>query len=130
MAFKTINFVDKNMQLLQDNIAAALPADVTSLKINSDANGNKDVSRKSVASIFSGGTLVTLKLTQNQDNLVPHGLNRTPIVWALLGIDTNATIWSPTTSQISNKNSVALNANENYLNLRTSATCNVVVWLN
>lgn len=130
MALKTLNFSDKNLQLLQDNIAQALPSETTLVTVSTDVSGNKNTTRSSVQSLFSGGTLIKTALKSSTDNLVPHGLNRTPVVWVVMGVDSNASIWSPVNATLKNSNGVSLSADGTYLNLRCSSNCNVTVWVN
>lgn len=102
---KSINTADKNLQLIQDAINTAL---------------------KPLENIpMVGGYLLTdVLLTSAQDNLVEHGLDHTPIIYFTAVPSVSATIWSPAAVALGN-----VKANTKYLNLRTSATCSVTLWV-
>ncbi len=105
MALKTINFTDKNLQMLQDNVDAAITP----------------IQR---APLTGGVLLSNISLTSGQDNLVEHTLGRRPQI-VIPGVPTaNSTIWSPTTASLGNQNS-----NTQYINLRCSTSCTVSVWV-
>lgn len=130
MAFQTINTSDKELQKIQDNIQTALPSDSSKLVITVDSAGNTVISRSKIPFLFSGGSLVKLALKSGQDNLVPHGLNRTPQMWLICGIDAQAILWSPASSQLTDSSGIAQSANGSYINIKTSASCNAVIWVN
>ncbi len=110
ITLKTISTPDQNLQIIQSNIQAA----VTSIG----------------QSPFVGGNLVTgVVLTSGQDNLVPHGLNRTPVISIPSPPNVQATIWSPTTAKLTVGGNPAA-SNSTFVNLRTSVTCTVSVWFN
>lgn len=79
-----------------------------------------------IASPFIGGNVVqTILLTSGQDNLIPHRLGRIPQVWTLTDQNTNATVWSPPSTQLQGQTS-----NANFINLRCSSTCTISFWVN
>ena len=130
MVFKQLNTNDRFLQMLQANIAASLPAETTKLAITTDSAGAQQAQRSTAPDLFSGGTLISVALTMGQDNLVPHGLNRLPVVWVIMGQDTNATVWSPTTASLANASGQAQSANSTFINLRSSSNCTISVWVN
>lgn len=120
--FKQINTSDKNLQLIQDNVQQAISALQQSSRI--DQPGQPAQASSTITSAFLGGQVLSnVKLSSGQDNLVPHLLNRTPYIWVLAGQDTNAAVWSPVSTQLN------ASMNGTYINLRTSATCTVSLWV-
>jgi len=106
ISFKTINTQDKNLQLIQDNVAAAIAP----------------IQR---SPLIGGVLLLNVSLKAGQDNLVQHTLNRMPQI-IIPGIPSvNTTIWSPASSSIGNQSS-----NSQYVNLCCSSNCTVSVWVN
>jgi hypothetical protein len=105
MTLKKIITPDRDLQLIQDNIDAALQPIQN-------------------ASILNGILLEDVDLTTGVDNLVAHPLGRIPQL-ILIGVpDVNATIWSPVNSEIGNRSSSA-----QYINLQCSADCIVSMWV-
>jgi hypothetical protein len=101
MPFTKIYTKDYNLQKIQDNVAQALkPLETTPL---------------SQSNLLTG-----VKLTAGQDNLISHTLDQNPNLWLVAGIDTNATLWSPPSSELQGKSQ-----NDKFINLWTSATCTV-----
>lgn len=99
MAFKKIYTEDKNLQQVQDNVDDAL--------------------RPLQSLPLSKAVLVSnISLTSGQDNLVPHGLNKAPLLWILAAQNTNSRVWSQNSSQLNNQSS-----NERLINIRCSTTC-------
>lgn len=74
---------------------------------------------------FFGGNLISVALVSGPDNLVAHGLGRTPSVWILCGQDTGTDVWSPSSTSLGSKN-----ANTTHINFKSGANCNVKVWVN
>jgi hypothetical protein len=129
MAFKTINTSDKTLQMLQDNIQAALPQErVTHSTLTTGTGGAPVISITQAASPFLTGNLITAALTSGQDNLIPHGLGRTPKVWFVARLDTNTNVWEATTSALATS-SGNQSATDLYLNLKCGTSCNVTVWV-
>lgn len=106
MPLKKINTGDRDLELIQSNVEAALkPSDM---------------------SPFVGGVwLTSLSLTSGQDNLIEHGLARTPLVIVAAVPNVEASIWSPVSNSLSGSN-----ADRVFINLRASASCVVNVWVN
>lgn len=105
MALPRLSGLDKNLQLIQDYIARAfIPLQ---------------------ASPFQGGILIeSYDLVTGGDNLIAHGLGRTPKIWTLAGILQDATVWEESSATIGNKSRTDL-----YLNLKCSANCTVALWV-
>jgi len=106
MALKRILTQDKNIQLVQDNIEEAL----IPLQSSPMANGV----------LIKGVTLVAL-----QDNLIRHTLGRFPQIFFIGNLDSNATVWNPTSASINNQKS-----NSSVINLRCSSACTIALWVN
>jgi hypothetical protein len=101
---RQINFEDKNLSLLQANVADAIrPLETLPIR---------------------GGNILTLYLTSGSDNLVEHGLGYTPQYVIVMTPDVQSDIWSPASVSLSNAT-----ANRVVINLRCSASCNVKVWV-
>jgi hypothetical protein len=62
------------------------------------------------------GVLVPATLATGKDNLVPHGLGRKPLMWCLSDLNAQATVWS-------------IGSSDRFLTLRSSADCEVKVWV-
>jgi hypothetical protein len=78
-----------------------------------------------ISSPFTSGNLLTTQLiVAGQDNLIAHKLGSKPQVWVLTDQNTNATVWSPVSSQLAGQSSSNL-----FLNLRASSTCTVSIWV-
>lgn len=72
---KSINFQDKDLQLIQDNVNQALVA--------------------LQQSPFIGGNLLkSVVLSSSGNNAVAHGLQRVPTVWVLCGNNANSVVWA------------------------------------
>lgn len=99
MALKKIKSADQNLNLVQDNIDQA----ITPLQ--------------SIPMV--GGNVVEFDLVSGSDNNVPHGLQRTPQYWGLLGQSANATVWE-----------IVASTDSSFLVLRASSNCSVKVWVN
>lgn len=125
---KKIQNQDQDFSRLQDNIDSVLP-NSTTLKTVTVSSGRTSITNEEVSPPFIGGNLIAYALTSGADNLIPHGLNRRVTSWVITSLDTNATIWSPTTATLS-IDSVPQSTNQNYLNLRCSASCSIKVWVN
>jgi len=94
MTLKRVISQDRNLQLVQDNVDNA----ITKLQ-NSPISG------------FSGASFIQNAAIGTSQTPVAHKLGRTPVLWIVVGINANATIYS---SQASDAN---------YLYLTASAGC-------
>lgn len=106
MALKRIMADDKNVQLIQDNVDAALIPLQTALM--------------ATAKVISNVTL-----TSGQDNLIAHQLGRVPTIFFIGNLKVNSVVWSPTTSTLNGSN-----WSSNQINLRCSTTCTITLWIN
>ena len=98
--FRTITFDSFEASRLQDNVAQAL----NPLTKNP---------------LLQGHLLKDVVLTSGAITSVPHHLNRNLQGWFLVKQDTNAVVWQSNASSLSDK----------ILELNTSATCTVNVWV-
>lgn len=106
MSFKRIITDDKNLQLVQDNIDAAL------IPLQSN--------------LMTGAKVINnVSLTSGQDNLIPHQLGRTPVIFFIGNLKLNSVVWSPVTTTLSGSNWSA-----SQINLRCSTSCVVTLWVN
>ena len=129
MALKRIISADQNLQLVQDATASALGGNTSKIQ-QSVVNGKTVFTRSQVSPPFSGGNLVMMPLTSGQDNLLPHGLGRLPSVWTVARLDTNTTVWEATTTALATPTQISRSASTQYLNLKCSSSCNIVIWVN
>lgn len=106
MALKRIMADDKNVQLIQDNVDAALIPLQTAL-------------------MATAKVLTNISLTSGQDNLIPHQLGRVPTIFFIGNLKENSTVWSPTTTTLNGSN-----WSSTQINLRCSTSCVVTVWVN
>jgi hypothetical protein len=99
---KKIFTPDVNLQKIQDNVDDAL--------------------RPLQHSPLAQGLVLAsnISLTANKDNLISHGLKKVPSFWLLAGQNANANVWSPASTELSNKS-----ANTSYINLWCSVDCTV-----
>lgn len=73
-----------------------------------------------------GGVLLNgISLISGQDNIIIHGLGRTPVVFFVGNLNANAVVWSPTSASLSGASS-----NTSVINLRCSANCTISLWVN
>ncbi len=97
---------DKNLQLIQDNVDAA----ITPMQ----------------AIPFVGGTVISAKaLVTGQDNLVAHKLGHPVNVWSVIRQSANSVVWEQSSTQLGNEST-----DKNFINLRCSANCTVSLWFN
>lgn len=129
MPFKRIQTNDQNLSLIQDSVEQALNFPSTILRITS-SGGQQITERSQTGAPYISGNLIQIALTAGQDNLVPHGLNRSPVVWTIARLDTNATIWEVVTSKIQNSSGVNASANSTFINLWCSSSCTITLWIN
>lgn len=101
-----INTPDKNIQLIQDFVNAAL-------------------TKLQNAPLAGGVLLSRVTLTSGQDNLVQHTLGRMPTLYFNSIPNVSTTIWSPNTASLNGSNS-----DSTRINLRCSTTCIVNIWIN
>lgn len=106
MALKRIMTDDKNIQLIQDNVDAALIPIQTAL-------------------MATAKVITNVTLTSGQDNLIAHQLGRTPTIFFIGNLKVNSVVWSPTTTTLHGSN-----WDSTRINLRCSTTCVVTVWIN
>lgn len=77
-----------------------------------------------------GGNVVTGQvLTIGANNLVQHGLQRVPSYFVVLSQNAGVSIWTESLATLL-LNGQASNANDQYINLKTSATVTATIWFN
>lgn len=120
---------DTNLDRVQSNVANTLNS-LQSTQITVSYQGEQQ--KQEIASIsppYQGGNIIVIPLTMGQDNLVPHGLKRIPLIWTLASQDTETNVWQVKTSKLKNSNGDQ-SANDQFLNLWCGADCNISVWVN
>ncbi len=122
MPMRAISCDDRVTQTVQDNAVAAVAAieSATQVTLTSGA-----ASKQAITAPFQGGVLLTgVALASGQDNLIAHNLGRIPKVWMLCNLNADARIWSPASTSLG-----GANWNAQYVNLRSSATATVALWV-
>lgn len=106
MVFKTINTDDKDLQFIQDNVAASI------LPLESQP-------------MVGGVVLKNISLVAGQDNIIQHTLGRFPQIFFVGNLNQNSVVWSQSSTALFNQSSNALN-----INLRCSVSCIITLWIN
>lgn len=106
MTFQTINTSDQDLQIIQSNISKV---------IQPLENGP----------MVNGVLLKNISLTTAVDNLIQHGLGRTPVIFFIGNLNANAVVWSPVSTSLN-----GASANTSVINLKCSANCIVSIWIN
>lgn len=106
MSLQRIITDDKNIQLIQDNVASAL----TPLQ-----NGT----------MASAVLIKGVVLKAGQDNIIQHNLKRTPQIFFIGNLNANTAVWTQNAVSLGNTNANTLN-----INLRCTVNCTVALWIN
>lgn len=104
---KRINTQDQDLSLVQDNVDNAL----TPLQSQP---------------MVDGRLISTVSLVAAQDNLVEHGLGRTPQLFFVGNLDQDTAVWNAPS------NSLFLNgakSNKQYINLLCDVSCTIALWV-
>jgi hypothetical protein len=128
--FSLIITGNSELDRIQQNIANALNPFLNAAGLKVSLTGSKQTTIQSqITSPFSGGTLIQVDIASGIDNLVPHGLNRVPVVWILSGQDTDTTVWSPLTPALKDSSGNLQSANSNYINIQAGSDCSISLWV-